>query len=629
MGREIELLAPARNIEIGIAAIDCGADAVYIAGPNFGARSAAGNSLSDIKKLCEYADRFGARIFMALNTIIFDEELSQAYDIMLQAQDAGVDAIIIQDLALLEMAKNGYKDKFAKFNIPLHASTQCAIRTPEQAQMLEGLGFSRLILERGISLEQIRAIREVTSCELEFFVHGALCVCYSGQCYISEKIAGRSANRGACIQACRSKYDLIDTNGRILAKDKALLSLKDFNLKAQIQDLIDAGISSFKIEGRLKNMSYVKNVVKEYSLEIDEKIANSSNFRAAYGRCVGGFTPDRNKTFNRGYTELFINGKRGKWASMETAKSMGEEIGAVSRIGKSKTSFDIKPNSHSISLNNGDGFTFSNAKSEVFGVRGDVCTGFTVRCKPTPELYVGAKIYRNYNSVFEKETEKNQGDRLIQVTLDVKIHLIDSCFYLNIVGTSEDGRTWKERLECGTEEATNSARMGSIIETQLSKKTGHYIFGVVGLDLSESEGKLPFMSASSINEIRRRIAEVFDVQGCIPRPLENRPPLENLSYLSIISEPANYKFNISNHLAEEVYRKIGFNSVEKAYELDHRKGAELMRNKYCIKYELGLCPKLQGAKNTGKLALLNNKQVFPLEFDCKNCEMVVLSNDEF
>ena len=300
--RQLELLAPARDIQIGIAAIDCGADAVYIAGPQFGARQAAGNEIEEIRSLCEYAHRFGARIFVALNTILYDDELEAAYKQMLAVQEAGADALIIQDLAILKMAQNGIGSLKEDFRIPLHASTQCAIRTPEHAAFLEGLGFSRLILERELSLDEIKAIRNAVTCELEFFVHGALCVCYSGQCYLSEKIAGRSANRGACIQACRSRYDLVDADGNILVKDKALLSLKDYNLKNRIEELADAGITSFKIEGRLKNASYVRNVVRDYSIALDELVQKRPDEyeRGSFGQVSGGFTPDTSKTFNRG-----------------------------------------------------------------------------------------------------------------------------------------------------------------------------------------------------------------------------------------------------------------------------------------------------------------------------------------
>ena len=293
--RELELLAPARNADIGIAAIDCGADAVYIAAPKFGARQAAGNSIEDIAGLCSYAHRFGARIFVTLNTILYENELEEAQQLMYAVQEAGADAIIVQDPSVIKLA--GLYDGSRPLKIPLHASTQCAIRTPEKARFLESLGFSRLILERELSLEQIRAISASVDCEIEFFVHGALCVCYSGQCYLSEKISERSANRGACIQACRARYDLVDDNGKIIVRNKALLSLKDYNLKARLSDLTEAGVSSFKIEGRLKNASYVKNVVRDYSLALDEIIANSGgNLRRASYQEVSHQTRTKHST---------------------------------------------------------------------------------------------------------------------------------------------------------------------------------------------------------------------------------------------------------------------------------------------------------------------------------------------
>ena len=375
--RQLELLAPARDAEIGIAAIDCGADAVYIAGPQFGARQAAGNDISQIRILCEHAHKYGARIFVALNTILYDDELEAAYRQMLDVQDAGADALIIQDMAIMKMAENGIGDIRKDIRIPLHASTQCAIRTPEHARFLEGLGFSRLILERELSLEQIRDIHKAVSCELEFFVHGALCVCYSGQCYLSEHIAGRSANRGACIQACRSRYDLTDASGKILVKDKALLSLKDYNLHNRIEELADAGITSFKIEGRLKNASYVRNIVRYHSVKLDEIVSKKPEEyeRGSYGRVRNSFIPNPDKTFNRGYTELYLDGKRGKWAAMDAAKSMGEEVGTVISTNKDKTSIAIKPSKKGISLNNGDGFSFVGKDGNVTGFRGDVCDG--------------------------------------------------------------------------------------------------------------------------------------------------------------------------------------------------------------------------------------------------------------
>ena len=441
--RQLELLAPARDAQIGIAAIDCGADAVYIAGPQFGARQAAGNSIDDIRTLCSHAHRFGARIFVALNTILYDDELEAAYRQMLAVQEAGADALIVQDMAVVKMASEGIGNLKEDFRIPLHASTQCAIRTPEHAVFLEGLGFSRLILERELSLDQIKAIRKEVSCELEFFVHGALCVCYSGQCYLSEKIAGRSANRGACIQACRSRYDLIDSDGKVLVKDKALLSLKDYNLKARLKDLADAGITSFKIEGRLKNESYVRNVVRDYSLALDEIVRrNPEDYeRGSYGQVTGGFTPDTTKTFNRGYTELFIDGKRGKWASMDAAKSMGEEIGVVTGLNKDRSSVVLKLRRRDIVLNNGDGFSFVARDGSVAGFRGDVCSGNTIRCKSNGSLFTGTVIFRNINQAFEKEIERQVCQRSISAAVSLDFSSKDGIWSVSATALSEDGRS--------------------------------------------------------------------------------------------------------------------------------------------------------------------------------------------
>jgi putative protease len=345
--RNLELLAPARTADIGVAAIDCGADAVYIAGPAFGARQAAGNPVEDIRRLCEYAHRFGVRIYVTFNTLVYDEEIPQARRLLQELQEAGVDALIVQDAAVTRLAPEG---------MILHASTQCAIRTPEKARFTESLGYGRLVLERELSLSQIRAVREAVDAELECFVHGALCVCYSGQCYLSEHLAGRSANRGACIQACRSLYDLEDAEGRVLARNKALLSLKDFNLIHRLEDLAEAGADSFKIEGRLKSVSYVRNVVRAYSDALDALVRRHPDKyrRASFGTLRGGFSPDLRKTFNRDYTELFLDGVRGEWAAMDAPKSMGEYIGTAGRLRPGVVT--VQPTDPSLALHNGDGF---------------------------------------------------------------------------------------------------------------------------------------------------------------------------------------------------------------------------------------------------------------------------------
>lgn len=685
----LELLAPARNADIGIAAIDCGADAVYIAGPAFGARQAAGNSMEDIRRLTEYAHRFGARIFLTLNTILFDNELAEAERLLAEAKDAGVDAIIAQDLAVWELT-----------DLPVHASTQCAIRTPEKARLYEGIGASRLVLEREMSLDQIRAIRASVDCELEFFVHGALCVCYSGQCYMSERIAGRSANRGECIQACRSLYDLVDGSGNVLVRNKALLSLKDYNLKDRLKDLAEAGICSFKIEGRLKNISYVRNVVRAYSLALDELVAANPEKlrRVSFGRSEGGFTPDLAKTFNRGYTQLFLDGKRsGNWSSMDAPKSIGEEVGTVvsiapmrqnysngKRLSEEYVTITVRMKNPDDRLQNGDGFSFlSKGRGEIVGFRGDVCQGNRITCRNVTGLYPGAKLYRNLSNAFEKELESNLPVRTIPVSVDISVivvpvtstssgteedrspslpkRLSEPTYSLKINAASQDGRSVKLEREAGHNAAENPERMRGMFATQISKATGIYSFTLRSLEVETPDGSLPFLPTSALNTIRRDLAAALEEMPCraIPLPVNQAssrtgnaeyPVLEPdvLSQVQDIQETTSngphlsYKANIANHIARKIYMSLGASRTDDAFEISHRPDAELMRTKYCIRYELGLCPVHQAGRQHGRanhtsgmvnppipssrktnLYLTNNGKRYHLAFDCANCEMVV------
>ena len=685
----LELLAPARNADIGIAAIVCGADAVYIAGPAFGARQAAGNSMEDIRRLTEYAHRFGARIFLTLNTILFDNELAEAERLLAEAKDAGVDAIIAQDLAVWKLT-----------DLPVHASTQCAIRTPEKARLYEGIGASRLVLEREMSLDQIRAIRSSVDCELEFFVHGALCVCYSGQCYMSERIAGRSANRGECIQACRSLYDLVDEDGNVLVRNKALLSLKDYNLKDRLKDLAEAGICSFKIEGRLKNISYVRNVVRAYSLALDELVAANPEKlrRVSFGRSEGGFTPDLAKTFNRGYTQLFLDGKRsGNWSSMDAPKSIGEEVGTVVSIAPMRQNFSNgkRPSEENITitlrmknpgdrLQNGDGFSFlSKGRGEIVGFRGDVCQGNRITCRNVTGLYPGAKLYRNLSNAFEKELESNLPVRTIPVSVDISVivvpvtstssgteenrspslpkRLSEPTYSLKINAVSQDGRSVKLEREAGHNAAENPERMRGMFATQISKATGIYSFTLRSLEVETPDGSLPFLPTSALNAIRRDLAAALEEMPCRAIPLlvnqassrtgnAEYPVLEPdvLSQVQDIQETTSngphlsYKANIANHIARKIYMSSGASRTDDAFEISHRPDAELMRTKYCIRYELGLCPVHQAGRQHGRanhtsgmvnppipssrktnLYLTNNGKRYHLAFDCANCEMVV------
>ena len=501
----LEILAPARDAEIGIAAVRCGADAVYIAGPKFGARYAAGNDFADIERLCSYAHRFGARIYLTLNTILYDSELEEAREAIRAAATAGVDAIIVQDLAVASLARE------TGAGIPLHASTQCAIRTPERAALLERLGFTRLILERQLSLDEVRAIRAATAAELEFFVHGALCVSYSGNCYLSEAIAGRSANRGECVQACRSLYDLTDASGKVLVKNKALLSLKDYNLLHRMEDLAEAGVCSFKIEGRLKSISYVKNIVRQYSLALDSLIEKypEKYCRASFGKVSGGFTPAPDKTFNRGYTPLYIDGKRGKWSSMDAPTSLGEKVGVVGAVRRgSSMTITLRSIPDDMRLENGDGFAFVGADGSVTGFRGDICRGKEIVCKRIEGLSQGMTLWRNTSIAFERELEKNMPERLIDATVDVSVGAESVVF----TAVSEDGRkvSVTENIS-SAEKAQNKERMLAMTEGQLSKKSGDYIFRVGRIDTQEA---LPILSASFLNGVRRTLAE--KLAACLP-----------------------------------------------------------------------------------------------------------------
>jgi len=560
--RMLELLAPARTADIGIAAIDCGADAVYIAGPAFGARQAAGNSVEDIARLCAYARQFGVRIYATVNTLLEPEEIPEARQLVKALEQAGVDALIVQDPAVLSMSDS----------LIMHASTQCAIRTPEKAQGLESLGFGRIVLERELSLEQIRSICSAVHTEIECFVHGALCVCYSGQCYLSEYLTGRSANRGACAQPCRSLYDLEDAQGRTLVRNKALLSLKDYNLLNRLQELADAGVNSFKIEGRLKGESYVRNVVKAYSEALDALVARypEQYGRASFGHVRGGFTPDLNKTFNRGYTELFLDGKRGQWA----AEGGGEYVGTVKRL--LRDGFVLEPAHEGIQLSNGDGFTFDGG-----GFRADICEAYNVYCKKVEGLVPGTKLYRNISAAFERQLSAALPAREIEVQLWVEIKEDR----MEVRAVSEDGRTAESQIDLSADNARDPQRMLQSLREQLAKRSGHYAFQTPSLTI---DGPVPFLPVSALNGLRRDLAAQLDAQSVQARPL---------------------------------YR--GTKRQDSAFQLQYDSHGELMRSKYCIRHELGLCPKQGKVKKAEPLFLRNGKERLQLSFDCAVCEMTV------
>ena len=581
---ELELLAPAKNKSIGIAAIDCGADAVYIAGPRFGAREAAGNTLADIAELVDYAHKFGAKVYMVVNTILYEDELQQARETIIEAHKIGCDAIIVQDLAIMEMDLPP---------IELFASTQTNIRTPQQARFLESLGFSRLILARELSLEQIAAIKEATNVPLESFIHGALCVSYSGQCYLSQKITGRSANRGCCAQACRTNYTLADSTGREvkdasgnpLAKDIPVLSLKDFNLSGYIPQLVEAGITSFKIEGRLKNESYIRNTVLLYRREIDEFLKNNSRYkRASYGQL--------------NFTYRLENGKQ--------------------------------------PLNNGDGLCFVTPAGEILGARANACNGNMVATTEKLQVPQGSKIYRNYNIAFEKEMEKNPPKRMISVNLAIR----EDGGELYAIATTAEGIGIRYNFPTNGDAAQNKELAKENIRKQLGKSSGIFSFQVEEVDVKE----VPFLPAAQLNGIRREIALALEEKIAQITAQNRRAAAEKFVQQKKearpmeVSKGLTYLANCSNSASRQLYTRLGAEEIAPAYELQEAPQAELMRTKYCIKYEFGLCPNYRTRwaqdknyrNNLGKITfteplfLINGRNRLQLKFDCANCEMLVI-----
>lgn len=574
MQLSLELLAPARNADIGIAAIDCGADAVYIAGPSFGARAAAGNPVDEVARLCRYAHRYGARIHATVNTLLQDDELEQGRKLMWELYEAGVDVFLVQDLNLLALDLPP---------VELHASTQTAIRTPERARALADLGFSRLVLERQLTLEQIRAIRAAVpdTCSLEFFIHGALCVGYSGQCYLSQYLTGRSANRGVCAQPCRSRYDLVDADGKVILHDRTLLSPKDLRFDRLLPDLVAAGIHSFKIEGRLKNAGYVKNVVRYYREVIDRFLEGNPTYRkASSGRLEGGFTPNPGRTFTRGWTEAFLQGRKERLASEDAAKALGEPVGEIQSV-KGR---DVLLKTDK-TLANGDGLSFVGRSDEVTGARVEVVQGNRITLRETAGLIPGMRVYRNLDIRFEKELEKNMPVRIIDVA--VSWHSQEG--RTQVTARTEDGFSVEKSFADDAPAADKPEVARETIRRQLDKRTGPFAFHVENLAVDV----VRFYPAATLNGIRRELA------AALQEKLETRP---------------QHKVPHTPHPDAGALNRS---------TLDLPK--ELMRSRFCIKWELGLCPKLAEQRTALRepLYLVNQKNRLRLTFDCSRCEMVV------
>jgi len=609
----LELLAPAKNAEFGIEAISHGADAVYIGGPAFGARVNAGNSVEEIERLARHAHRFNARVLVALNTLLKDDELEDARRLVWQCYEAGADALIVQDMGLLELDLPP---------IELHASTQTDIRTPGKARFLEGVGFSQIVLARELSLQQIRDIADHTTATLEFFVHGALCVSYSGLCNISHAHTGRSANRGDCSQACRLPYSLADQEGRLIAEDKHLLSMKDNDQSDNLRELIDAGIRSFKIEGRLKDLSYVKNVTAHYRQRLDEIMTERPRYRrSSSGQSHFLFTPKTEKTFNRGSTDYFLHDRQADIGAFDSPKFVGETIGTVTHVGRDN--FDVDSDAP---LHNGDGITYFDDDSRLVGLRINRVEAVSSGSRLFPafndgslpaDLKIGTTIYRNLDREFERQLEKKSAERLIPVSL--RFEETGDGFALRIEDDEGVGAT--ARLVHDKVAAKKPASAMTRLRENLGKLGGTH-YRVHALDLIIDTAW--FIPDSALNQLRRNAIEALDAarMAAYRRPMRHaaiEPPIpypeDALSYLG----------NVLNEKARAFYEKHGVSVIEPAYECNVEKGeVSLMITKHCLRFSFNLCPKQVKGLRPDPMLLMNGAEKLTLRFDCRPCEMHVI-----
>ena len=592
--KKIELLAPAKDCEVGMAAINHGADAVYIGGPDFGAREKASNMIQDIEKLCRHAALFDAKVYVTLNTLLYDNELERARKIAHDCWNAGVDALIVQDMKLLELDLPP---------IPLHASTQCDNLTVEKVQLLENLGFSQVVLGRELSLKQIHEIREKTTVPLEFFVHGALCVSHSGQCYLSQFIGNRSANRGACAQPCRLPWDLLDANGKVLIKNRHLLCLKDLNNSAHLEELMDAGITSFKIEGRMKDADYVKNVTAFYRQKMDEIFARRTDLKqASQGHCQYKFEINPEKSFNRGFTDFFINGRQKGIDSPFTPKSMGEYIGEVAWCNPLR--MEIKTDKV---LHNGDGLCFLNQDNELVGLRADRIVADCVPAVGKPKrtgncedavadnvmvstnrphgAHRGAKIYRNYDIEWQKQVDASTGNRKIDIDLLLKethegYELIEKLSTVNC-------QLKTDKITANNpEKATEAIRKKAL-------QWGDTPFNPINLELKFTKPRL--IPASVIGEMKRDLVAKLTEE--------------------LIENHRNNREHRQDHTPS---RMDVCQTSPNPDEIPNR----LMTCHHCIRYANGMCSRETGQK-AEPLFIRNGANTFRLEFDCRNCLMYV------
>lgn len=607
--KKIELLSPARDAGAGIAAVNCGADAVYIGAERFGARQAAGNDMQSIARLIRYAHLYQARVYLTMNTILRDQEVEEAVQLAKLAWNEGIDGLIIQDMALLEASLPP---------VPLIASTQTDNRTVEKIKFLEKTGFSRVILARELSLDEIRGIRAGTEIELEAFVHGALCVSYSGQCWISQAVTGRSANRGECAQLCRSAYDLVDANGKVWLHNRHLLSLKDLNLSASLRDLIDAGITSFKIEGRLKDDAYVKNITAFYRQKIDLLLGSDRNLgRASSGSCRFYFSPDPDRTFNRGYTSHFIEGRQSRLSSMLSQKSLGKKIGKVIRCEKDNLHVQVEEEIHP-----GDGICYFDAQEELQGFLVNRAENNRIWPAQPRSLPAGTILYRNADKQFIKSLEHDACNR----TIGVDFEFAETADGFTLRATDEDQYAVVAELRTMKEEANNPQLAADNIEKLLSR-TGNTPFYARSVKVHWQ--KAYFLQAAALNGLRREVLERLQEERISGyRRAERKPSAEDARYPA---KEITYRGNVMNSLSESFYRKHGVENIQPAFEQAPPEGEPVIMNtRYCLKYELGQCPMKQKAPDDRMkepLWIVDKSKRYRLSFDCKKCEMSVhLSN---
>ena len=625
----LELLAPAKTADIGIEAINHGADAIYIGGPSFGARANASNSVQDIARLTQHAHRYHAKVFATLNTILRDDELEGARKQIWELYDAGVDALIVQDMGLLELDLPP---------IQLHASTQTDIRTVEKAKFLQDVGFSQIVLARELNLKQIRDIAVNTHCPIEFFIHGALCVAYSGQCFISHAHTGRSANRGDCSQACRLPYNVTDSSGQMVAFEQHVLSMKDNDQSANLEALIDAGVSSFKIEGRYKDMGYVKNLTAHYRMLLDEiQEARPELSRASSGENTFFFQPDPERNFNRGSTDYFVKGRKEDIGAFESPKYLGLPVGEIAKVGDKW--FDVAIDDEAVreagGIHNGDGLNYLTLTKDIVGVQVNTAepvgkAGRLWRVFPNEDIAAladlkpGVAINRNRDHAWENLLSKKSAERRIGVWLA----LSDTADGLTLTVTDEDGCVGSASVSCEKQAPQDATQAEAGLRENLGK-LGNTIFSVNDVSLATAQPW--FVPASVIKHLRRDAVEALEAAraAAYERPQPGTPVEPPVAYPE---DTLSYLANVFNHKARDFYAKHGVQVIEAAYESQEELGeVSLMITKHCVRYSLSLCPKqakgvtgVQGTVRAEPLQLINGKEKLTLRFDCKPCEMHVV-----